>query len=128
MPRGRLEARAVECLADSLFGFGNYDLVLRPGYVGAIGYLNNRPVILMVRRSGAYGSFSEFKRVYGLRPATVVIIRTSRVKAARFLKALSEHGYRAYSAFITTEEFKRLSRCDDEVANRIISSLARAWA
>ena len=123
--RSTLEARAVKCLGDVLFK-GAYDIIVRPGYVGAIGYLNGRPVALIVRTRGVLESIREFKRVYGLRSGSIVIIRARSVKAALFIRRLIEHGYRVHSIITTDSEVRRMARCSGRIVERIASSIVKA--
>ena len=122
--RSTLEARAVKCIADRLFN-GAYDIIVRPGYVGVIGYLNGRPVAIIARTRGVLGSIGEFRRVYGLRNGDIVVIRTRSVKAASFIRGLRERGFRAYSIIVSEREFRGLSKCG-RIVDGLASSIAKA--
>ena len=130
MPRWRrstLEARAVKCIADKLFN-GVYDIIVRPGYVGVIGYLNGRPVALIVRSRGVLESIGEFRRVYGLRSGTVIVIRARSVKAASFIRGLRERGFSAYSIIVSEREFKSLARCSGRIVDNLASRILQVGA
>ncbi|WP_054856075.1 hypothetical protein [Vulcanisaeta sp. JCM 16161] len=62
-------------MAKHLFG-GNYDLVRRVGLVGAYGFINGRPVTLLIRVEGSmnFNTASEFRRVYSFAQAGTVVI------------------------------------------------------
>ena len=121
-----LEVRAVKCLADRLFD-GAFDIVARPGYVGAIGFLNGRPIVVMVRSSGRFRSgFGEFKRVYGVKNGTIVFIRTGRVRAASFLKSLIERGYTVHQILVSEREFRALARCSGRIVDGLLSRITQA--
>lgn len=121
-----VEVRAVKCLADKLFN-GAYDIVARPGYVGVVGFLNGRPLVIMVRSSGRFRSgLGEFKRVYGVKNGTIVFIRTSRVRAASFLKSLIERGFTIRQILVDERELRSLARCSGRIVDNLASRIMGA--
>ena len=129
--RVQREINAVKCLGDKLFGVGRYDLVTRTGLIGAYGYILGKPLLIIIRTSGdlhPINTYREFKRIYQFIDAktTIVIIRMERVRAASFMGALEQEGYKTTSIVITEDEFKALSECRGNIVSSVIAQIINA--
>ena len=129
--RVQREINTAKCLGDKLFGVGRYDLATRAGLIGAYGYHNGKPLLIIIRTTGDFHpvkTFREFKRIYQFIDVktAIVIIRTERVRAISFMGALEQEGYRVVSIMITKDEFMALSECRDDVVNGLINQIINA--
>ena len=129
--RVQREVNAVKCLGDKLFGVGRYDLNTRVGLIGVYGYILGKPLLIIIRTSGDFHpiiTYREFKRIYQFIDAktTIVIIRMERVRAASFMGALEQDGYKTASIVITEDELKALSECRGDIVSDVIAQIINA--
>ena len=54
LERVQMEMNTVKCIGDKLLGVNRYDVAFRTGLIGAYGYHDGKPLLIIIRTSGDF--------------------------------------------------------------------------